>query len=42
MSRGAAMPQFENQSPDFWINSPPLRREDLRGKVVLIEVWTSV
>ncbi|CAD5109527.1 cytochrome c biogenesis protein DipZ [Zestomonas carbonaria] len=23
-----------------WINSPPLTREDLRGKVVLIDFWT--
>jgi thiol-disulfide isomerase/thioredoxin len=23
-----------------WLNSPPLRAEDLRGKVVLVEFWT--
>jgi thiol-disulfide isomerase/thioredoxin len=33
------------QAPDFtgivrWINSPPLTRAELRGKVVLIDFWT--
>lgn len=37
-----AMPEFKNQQPSAWINSPPLSRNDLRGQVVLIEVWTSV
>ena len=36
------MPEFRNQSPSRWINSPPLKRADLKGKVVLIEIWTSV
>jgi thiol-disulfide isomerase/thioredoxin len=27
-------------SGDVWINSPPLRMADLRGKVVLVEFWT--
>lgn len=35
------MPEFTNQSPDAWINSKPLTREELRGKVVLIEVFTA-
>ncbi|HKJ00045.1 MAG TPA: hypothetical protein VKB51_16325 [bacterium] len=35
------MPEFTNQSPSAWLNSKPLTREDLRGKVVLIEVFTS-
>lgn len=34
------MPQFTGTRPQDWLNSPPLRREDLRGKVVLIDVWT--
>lgn len=36
------MPEFKNQHPSAWINSTPLTRGDLRGKVVLIEIWTSV
>jgi hypothetical protein len=35
------MPEFANQSPAAWINSKPLTRADLAGKVVLIEVFTS-
>jgi thiol-disulfide isomerase/thioredoxin len=34
------MPQFTGQQPQHWLNSPPLRREDVHGKVVLIDVWT--
>lgn len=36
------MPEFDNQSPQAWINTEPLQRKDLEGKVVLIEIWTSV
>ena len=36
------MPEFANGSPAAWINSPPLRKADLAGQVVLIEIWTSV
>lgn len=35
------LPEFSNQSPSAWINSPPLTREVLRGKVVLVEVFTA-
>ena len=35
------MPEFTNQHPDAWVNSHPLRVADLRGKVVLIKVWTT-
>jgi hypothetical protein len=36
------MPEFANQSPSVWLNSKPLTRSDLAGKVVLIEIWTSI
>ncbi len=36
------MPEFKHQQPAAWLNSPPLSRADLRGQVVLIEIWTSV
>lgn len=32
------MPAFSDIAG--WINSPPLTREDLRGKVVLVDFWT--
>ncbi len=35
------MPEFGNQSPAAWLNSKPLNRAELNGKVVLIEIWTS-
>ena len=41
-ARGRAMPEFSETSPDKWINSAPLRKADLRGKVVLLEIWTSI
>src|SRR3984957_14341245 len=28
-------------SPELWMNSPPLRLSDLRGKVVLVRWWTA-
>jgi hypothetical protein len=36
------MPEFTQSSPEMWINSAPLKKADLQGKVVLIEVWTSI
>ena len=41
-ARAAPMPEFTATSPDLWVNSPPLRKADLRGKVVLLEIWTSI
>jgi len=35
------LPEFSLRSPDAWINSKPLSRADLRGKVVLLEIYTS-
>ena len=35
---GRAAPEFQVASQ--WINSPPLRLADLRGKVVLVDFWT--
>jgi len=34
------LPEFTNQDPQFWLNSGPLQIEDLRGQVVLVDVWT--
>ena len=34
---GKRAPEISNE---VWINSPPLRLADLRGKVVLMEFWT--
>ncbi len=33
-------PEFTETAPAAWINSPPLHLAGLRGKVVLIDVWT--
>ena len=34
------LPEFVSRSPADWINSPPLSIAELRGQVVLIDVWT--
>lgn len=34
------LPEFTQTSIDQWINSPPLSVQDLRGSVVLIDVWS--
>lgn len=34
------MPEFTHTDPSEWINSPPLTKADLKGRVVLIDVWT--
>lgn len=33
-------PVLTHAEEQDWLNSPPLKWEDLRGKVVLIDVWT--
>ena len=32
-------PEFPNRDPSRWVGDP-VRLEDLRGKVVLLDVWT--
>ena len=34
------LPEFTHFGAESWINSPPLTKQDLTGKVVLIDVWT--
>ena len=36
------LPPFPSQSKELWLNTPPLKTTDLKGQVVLIEIWTSV
>ncbi len=41
----SALPALSDHMPEFsgiqtWLNSPPLKQSDLRGKVVLIDFWT--
>lgn len=40
VSKSFTLPAFTQQDADAWINSEPLTREDIRGRVTLIEVWT--
>lgn len=35
-----AAPQFTQSHPGDWINSTPLKIEDLKGNVVLLDIWT--
>src|SRR5258708_5303555 len=37
---GRLQPAPEFQNIDTWINSEPLKLEQLRGKVVLVDFWT--
>lgn len=34
------LPEFTTDNPAYWFNSEPLQVGKLRGKVVLIDVWT--
>ena len=40
--RGKPMPEFTSTSEKLWVNSKPLRKSDLKGKVLLLEIWTSI
>ncbi len=40
LSRPYVVPEFTHTDAEDWINSRPLLREDLQGKVVLIDFWT--
>ena len=40
--RSGSMPEFTATSENLWVNSKPLRKADLKGKVLLLEVWTSI
>jgi hypothetical protein len=35
------MPEFPDSGQEAWINSAPLRRSDLKGQVLLLDVWTT-
>lgn len=37
-----AFPEFASQSPERWVNTAPISAASLRGKVVLVEIWTSI
>jgi len=37
----APMPEFPVAGADSWLNSPPLTLKDLRGRVVVIELWAA-
>ena len=39
-SQSFTLPEFTQTSADQWINSAPLKRADLQGKVVLVDVWS--
>jgi len=34
------LPEFTSQRAEHWLNSPPLQRAGLKGKVVLLDIWT--
>jgi hypothetical protein len=33
-------PEFPRRDPDAWLNSRPLSMAGLRGRVVILDVWT--
>lgn len=40
--KGGPMPEFTTTSRSLWVNSKPLKKAQLKGKVLLLEVWTSI
>jgi hypothetical protein len=38
---GPAMPEFTRRGADAWLNTRPLKATELRGKVVLLEIYAS-
>ena len=34
------LPEFTNRAAEAWFNSEPLSVEDLRGSVILVDIWT--
>lgn len=38
--QAAPAPEFTHTDANDWLNSEPLTLQDLRGKVVLLDVWT--
>ncbi|WP_462136989.1 thioredoxin-like domain-containing protein [Candidatus Mycalebacterium sp.] len=34
------LPEFTSSGPLEWVNSPPLERKDLKGRVTLVYFWT--
>jgi len=40
LTSARVMPEFTNNNSAEWFNSKPLKRADLKGKVVLLDVWT--
>ena len=38
--RDQMAPDFPTRDPQMWINASPLSISELRGRVVLIDVWT--
>ena len=40
LSAGSTAPEFTHTESHEWINSPPLKLADLRGRVVLLDFWT--
>jgi hypothetical protein len=35
------LPEFPRQTAEAWLNSPPLKAAQLRGQVVLLEVYAT-
>jgi hypothetical protein len=41
-AQSLSLPEFTVRSSEHWINSEPLQKSDLKGKIVFIEIWTSI